>query len=129
VFSYGGQQPQQAQAAASQPGAFAPIKPAYSSAPQQQLQQQQQPGQAVGGYPAVSTPQQPAVYAGPGFQQGGGGAAAAGGGYAGYAPVAPAGSPYAGGYAGYPAQGNPYTRMPAAGYVHPQQQQNQANYK
>ncbi len=127
MFSYGGQQPQQAQAAAvSQPGAFAPIKPAYSSAPQQQPQHQ--PGQAVGGYPAVSTQQQPAVYAGQGFQQGGGAAAAAGGGYAGYAPVAPAGSPYAGGYAGYPAQGNPYTRMPAAGYVHPQQQ-NQANYK
>jgi hypothetical protein len=125
VFSYGGQQPQQAQATAavSQPGAFAPIKPAYSPAPQQQ--QPQQPGQAVGGYPAVSTTQQPAVYAGQGFQQGGGAAAA--GGYAGYAPVAPAGS-FAGGYAGYPAQGNPYTRMPAAGYVHPQQQ-NQANYK
>ncbi len=125
MFSYGGQQPQQAQAAAvSQPGAFAPIKPAYSPAAQQQ------PGQAVGGYPAVSAPQpqQPAVYAGQGFQQGGGSAAAAGGGYAGYAPVAPAGSPYANGYAGYPAQGNPYTRMPAAGYVHPQQQ-NQANYK
>ncbi len=123
MFSYGGQQPQQT-AAVSQPGAFAPIKPAYSPAAQPQ-----QPGQAVGGYPAVSTQQpQPAVYAGQGFQQGGGAAAAAGGGYAGYAPVAPAGSPYAGGYAGYPAQGNPYTRMPAAGYVHPQQQ-NQANYK